>query len=217
MKRGRKVRKAAAPSTSVSSQDVEVAIRKAGTFQKSDCVYCNRVLWTCGNQGICYDPAKADTQIKINLKPTNPKDVIGSKKMGTTVVPDVIAYYASLGLLEGALKYGTANWSEAGVRVSIYLDACGRHLAKFKAGEWKVSDTQVPHLASALACIGIILDANLRGMITDDRPPANPQLIEWLDKSQETVEHLQQRFADHNPLHYNMTMVADPGKLFGAD
>ena len=61
-----------------------------------------------------------------DTKPTNPKDAIGSKKIGSTLVPDVVVYYASLGLLEGALKYGTANWSEAGVRVSIYLDAAFR-------------------------------------------------------------------------------------------
>lgn len=152
-----------------------------------------------------------------DTKATNPKDAIGSKKLSTALVPDVIVYYASLGFLEGALKYGTANWSEAGVRVSIYLDAAGRHLAKFKAGEWCDPTTKVPHLASALACIGIILDANMRGMIADDRPPANPAFIEWLDKAQESVEHLKETFAGHEPKHYTMLDVAPPGKLFGAD
>ena len=154
---------------------------------------------------------------EYDVKATNPKDVIGSKKIGCTLVPDVIAYYAALGLLEGALKYGTANWSEAGVRCSIYLDAAARHLSKFKAGEWADPTTKVPHLASAIACIGIILDANLRGMITDDRPPANPARIEWIDKAQESVEHLKQTFADHDPKHYTMVDVAPPGKLYGAD
>lgn len=154
---------------------------------------------------------------RYDAKATNPKDAIGSKKIGTTLVPDVVAYYAALGLLEGALKYGTSNWSEAGVRVSIYLDACGRHLAKFKAGEWADGATRVPHLASAIACLGIILDANMRGMITDDRPPANPALIEWIDKAQETVKHLKETFAEHDPKHYTMQELAPPGKLHGAD
>jgi hypothetical protein len=159
------------------------------------------------------------TECYYDTKVTNPKDAIGSKKIGSTLVPDVIVYYASLGLLEGALKYGTANWSEAGVRVSIYLDACGRHLAKFKAGEWADQKTRVPHLASAIACLGIILDANLRGMITDDRPAPNPTLIEWIDQSQDTVEHLKQMFAEHDPKHYTVvTLGLSPeGKLYGAD
>lgn len=153
----------------------------------------------------------------VDAKDANPKDTIGAKKIGSTLVPDVIVYFASLGLLEGALKYGTANWSEAGIRCSIYLDACGRHLAKFKAGEWADPKTRVPHLASAIACIGIILDANLRGMITDDRPPANPGLIAWMDEAQSGVEHLKQTFAEHDPKHYTMQDVAPPGRLYGAD
>ena len=153
---------------------------------------------------------------EYDQKATNPKDQIGSKKIGTTLVPDVIVYYASLGLLEGALKYGTANWSEAGVRVSIYLDACGRHLAKFKAGEWCDPDTEVPHLASAIACLGIILDANMRGMITDDRPPANPAMIRWIDEAQGSVMHLKEMFEDHDPKHYTMQDVATPGYIYGS-
>jgi hypothetical protein len=77
----------------------------------------------------------------------------------------------------------------------------------------------VPYLASAIACLGIILDANIRGMITDDRPPPNPQLIEWIDQSQDTVEHLKQMFAEHDPKHYNLSTMglAPEGKLYGAD
>lgn len=154
---------------------------------------------------------------EYDAKATNPKDAIGSKKIGTTLVPDVIKYYASLGLLEGALKYGTANWSEAGVRVSIYLDALERHLAKFKAGEWEDPDTEVPHLGSALACIGIILDAHHRGKITDDRPPANPEIIRWINEQAGRVEHLKDLFAAHTPKHYTMVDVAESGRLHGAD
>ena len=157
--------------------------------------------------------------VMSDKKATNPKDAIGSKKLGATCVPDVIVYYAAQGLLEGLLKYGACNWSEAGVRCSIYLDACGRHLSKFKAGEWADRKTKVPHLASALACIGIILDANMRGMIVDDRPPLNPELIQWIDEQQEQVEHLKQMFADQNPKHYNLATMglAPEGKLYGAD
>jgi hypothetical protein len=152
-------------------------------------------------------------------KPTNPKDAIGSTKIGTTAVPDVVKFFTSLGNLEGLLKYGTANWSFAGVRCSIYLDALDRHLAKFKAGEWCDPKTKVPHLSSALACLGIILDAHVRGMITDDRPPPNPGLIEWIDGAEANVKHLKELFAEHEPVHYNLASMglAPEGRLYGAD
>ncbi len=151
-----------------------------------------------------------------DTKPTNPKDAIGSTKLGTTVVPDAVKFFCALANLEGALKYGTANWSEAGVRCSIYLDALDRHISKFKAGEWKDPVTKVPHLSNALACIGIILDAHLRGKMLDDRPPPNPQLINWLNQAQESVEHLQEMFAEFDPEHYNMTSIglAPEGSLY---
>lgn len=163
--------------------------------------------------------AEYETALGISPKETNPKDLIGSKKLGTTVVPDVVKFYCALGNLEGLLKYGANNWSHAGVRCSVYLDALDRHIAKFKAGEWADPKTRVPHLASALACIGIILDANMREKIVDDRPPANPALIRWLDRAEENVRHLQELFADCNPEHYTMasTQVFPEGRLYGAD
>lgn len=152
-------------------------------------------------------------------KPTNPKDILGSSKLGTTCVPDVVKFYCALGNLEGLLKYGANNWSAAGIRCSIYLDALDRHIAKFKAGEWKDKKTQVPHLASAIACIGIILDAHLRSKVVDDRPPPNPELIEWLDAAEENVQHLQETFAECKPTHYTMasTQTFPEGRLYGAD
>jgi hypothetical protein len=153
---------------------------------------------------------------KYDEKATNPKDAIGSKKLGTNTVPDCVKFFCALATIEGALKYGTANWSEAGVRCSIYLDALDRHVSKFKAGEWKDPQTGVPHLANALACIGIIIDAHFRGKMLDDRPPPNPEFIRWLDSAQSSVKHLQQMFAEHDPEHYNMASIglAPEGRLY---
>ena len=36
------------------------------------------------------------------LKPTNPKDIIGSNKVPMSMVPETALAYAALGLLEGA-------------------------------------------------------------------------------------------------------------------
>jgi hypothetical protein len=152
-------------------------------------------------------------------KATNPKDQIGSGKVGTNTVPDAVKFFAALATTEGALKYGAANWSEAGVRCSIYLDALDRHIAKFKAGEWMDERTKVPHLSSALACIGIILDAHLRRQIVDDRPPPNPELVRWLDRAEGVVAHLKQTFAGPDPKHYNMSTIglAPEGELWMGD
>lgn len=153
---------------------------------------------------------------QFDQKATNPKDAIGSKKLGTSTVPDVVKFFCALGNLEGALKYGTCNWSAAGVRCSIYLDALDRHISKFKAGEWKDRKTNVPHLASALACIGIMLDSHLRGKMLDDRPPPNPEFIRWLDNASGAVGHLQEVFAECDPDHYTMTSIglAPEGSLY---
>src|ERR1043165_4084176 len=107
-------------------------------------------------------------------KQSNPKDIIGSDKVPMGLVPAVTMAYLALGHLEGDLKYGRTNWREAGVRTMIYVDACLRHIEKFKDGEWEDPTTKVPHLANALACLSIIIDAHHTGKLTDDRPKSTP-------------------------------------------
>jgi hypothetical protein len=133
-----------------------------------------------------------------DTKPTNPKDAIGSDKLPLHLVPAVVQLYASLGFLEGALKYGKYNWRVAGVRFSIYLDAMERHFVKLKDGEWADQKTGVPHLSSILACAGIILDARHVGKLKDDRPPRAPtsELLATLEGS---VPALKSLFADFSP------------------
>lgn len=130
----------------------------------------------------------------------NPKDVIGSDKVPLSLVPATSLTYQSLGHLEGHLKYGLVNWREHGVRTSIYLDACYRHLAKFQNGEWEDPTTRVPHLGSALACIGIIVDAYECGKLVDDRPKSAP-VAALIDRFSEKVRHLRELFKAHTPKH----------------
>lgn len=138
-------------------------------------------------------------------KDTNPKDVIGSGKLPLSLVPASMHAYAALAFLEGALKYGRFNWRVAGVRCSVYLDAALRHLAKFANGEYCDEDTQVPHLASALACIAIILDAELCGKLNDDRAPVQDALSTFIDtQCAYTVAHLKELFSDRDPHQYTI-------------
>jgi len=135
----------------------------------------------------------------VDVKPSNPKQAFGDTKLPVFLVPDVVQMYASLAFLEGALKYGQYNWRAAGVRVSTYISALERHMAKFKNGEWAAQDTGVPHLASALACIGIILDAYHLGKLTDDRPPASPMADIIENELASKIPRLKELFGDRNP------------------
>ena len=137
--------------------------------------------------------------MSTDTKPSNPKDAIGSKKLAMHLVPSAVQAYAALAFTEGALKYGKYNWRVAGVRVSIYLDAIARHLAAYQNGEWADRKTRVPHLASVIACVGIILDAGLVGKLTDDRPPAQ-DLKSVIDGELTAITaELQEIFKDHHP------------------
>lgn len=134
------------------------------------------------------------------LKATNPKDAIGSTKLALDLVPDTMEVFAALAFTEGATKYGSMNWRVAGVRASIYMAAAKRHMKKYWNGEWEDPKTKVPHLASAMACMAIILDAGVVGKLTDDRPP-QADLSSLIDGLESTVKHLKELHADHHPKH----------------
>lgn len=142
----------------------------------------------------------------MDQKPTNPKDAIGSTKLPLHLVPGTLKAYAALAFAEGAAKYGAYNWRAAGVRASIYKSALERHLEKWWNGEWSDPDSGVPHLASVIACAGIILDADLVGKLNDDRPPEAP-LSEHIDDMAATVAALFQMHADKDPHHWTIQDV----------
>lgn len=150
--------------------------------------------------------------------PFNPKDAIGGGKLPMHLVPTAVVRYAALGFAEGALKYGKYNWRVAGVRMSIYLDALHRHLAKLQDGEWCDGDslgpdpvtgepqgTQVPHLASIICCAGIILDAWEVDKLTDDRPPVNVNTSIDMDSRQAHIAHLKKMFESYTPHQHVIT------------
>lgn len=137
-----------------------------------------------------------------DVKPTNPKDVIGSAKLPLGLVPDVPE--EALAFLEGALKYGRFNWRIAGVRASIYIDAIERHFKKWKNGENADQKTRVNHLLSVIACCKIILDADRLGKLVDDRPPSVPMLAGDIVKAEEVAAHLREFFKDHSPHQYTI-------------
>lgn len=137
-------------------------------------------------------------------KPTNPKDAIGSGKLPLELVPDIIPAVAALAFLEGASKYGRFNWRIAGVRSSIYRAAMQRHLTKWWNGEDADPKTGVPHLASVIACVGIILDAALVNKLTDDRPPRAKEFSAVIDSMGQDVARIKELFKKHDPKQYTI-------------
>lgn len=150
--------------------------------------------------------SREEVDFALAPKDTNPKDLIGSDKLPLNLVPGTTMAYLAIGHLEGHLKYGKSNWREAGVRMSIYLDALQRHLKKLDdGGEWEDPVTTVPHLANAITCLSIIIDAYENGKLTDDRPTPTKTLPALIDKWSEKVKHLKTLFKEANPIDYFIT------------
>lgn len=143
-------------------------------------------------------------------KPTNPKDALAVAKLPLHLVPDTIEAYAALAFAEGASKYGAYNWRIAGVLASVYHSALKRHLASWHNGEEEDPVTGVPHLASVIACAGILLDAQLCGKLTDDRPPRT-DLAGRIRSAEAEVAKVLGLFADRAPRHYTIADGDKPG------
>ena len=97
----------------------------------------------------------------------------------------------ALGFKDGAVKYGPFNWREHGVAASVYVGAALRHLLDYWDGEELARDSKKPHLAHALACLAILVDATENGTLVDDRPlpGAAPWLMEkWEEKDERPQE-----------------------------
>lgn len=137
-----------------------------------------------------------------DTKDTNPKDTAATTRLDLSLFPDSAVAYGALAMTEGHLKYGAYNWRVSGVQTSVYIAALRRHVAKYYNGEWADPDTQVPHLANALACIAVLIDAHEHGNLNDDRPPVQSSHV--YKTLQDTVAHLQQRF-QNGPQRYRQT------------
>jgi hypothetical protein len=138
-----------------------------------------------------------------NLKSTNPKDLIGSDKMPLHLFPMTAVIYGTLALLDGALKYGRGNWRAAGVRASIYFDACIRHLTRWFEGEDIDPDSGLPHLAHAEACLAILIDAKEAGKLKDDRMYPGGYL-DTLKRMTSDVKRLKEVHKGKTPKHWTI-------------
>ena len=137
------------------------------------------------------------------LKPTNPKDAVGSDKLPLHLWPTTATVLGCLGLLDGMLKYGRSNYRAVGIRASIYYDAADRHLKAWFEGEDIDPDSGLPHLAHLLACVAIIVDAQAAGKLNDDRMVAGGyrRLVAELTPH---VARLKELHKEKSPKHYSI-------------
>lgn len=150
------------------------------------------------------------TEEAVNTKdtnPLNPKDAIATHKIPMHLWPSTATAMGSLALLYGARLYGRSNWREAGVRASVYVSACQRHLAAWFENEDNDPDSGLPHLGHALACLAILVDADAAGKLTDDRQyPGGYRKL--MDELTPLVAMVNEKFADKPaPRHYDKSTI----------
>lgn len=104
----------------------------------------------------------------------NPKTVFGVKKPSFDAIPPVAILQLGRVMSFGKTKYGPMNWRAEAVSSSVYYNAALRHLLSWFDGDDLDPESGVPHLAHAMACMAILLDAQSCGKLNDDRPlPGN--------------------------------------------
>jgi hypothetical protein len=116
----------------------------------------------------------------MTVKPTNPKDAVGIRKVPFWVIPPRVLAEIGLSLLEGARKYGPYNWRHAGVRGSVYYDASLRHMTSWMEGQDIDPESGVHHISKAIASLVVLRDGIISGIWVDDRPP--PTLRRWIQE-----------------------------------
>lgn len=106
------------------------------------------------------------------LPDNNPKTVFGVSKSPLHLIPPpaLLALADVFGL--GARKYGAYNWRTKKVSASVYQAAALRHLLAWWDGEDLDAESRRTHLAHAMACCAILIDAEAHDALNDDRPPS---------------------------------------------
>lgn len=138
-----------------------------------------------------------------STKPSNPKDAIGDTKVPLAFLSPIAKAHWALAQHCGLVKYGAWNWREAGVRASVYISAIGRHMDGYLSGEQLDPADGTHHLGNVMACCAILLEAEARGNLTDDRPPKLDMRPAYAFVEQAQAA-LNAKYADRNPKHWTI-------------
>lgn len=140
----------------------------------------------------------------MEVNDSNPKDAAAIDRAPFHLLPLPAILQWSLAHAEGGLKYGWWNWTIVGVRASVYVAAAARHLFKWFFGQRHDPKTGVHHLGYCMACCAILIDAEWREKLTDDRPPALPRLDDLFEMAEKQMAVLAGLFGDRKPRNYTI-------------
>lgn len=100
---------------------------------------------------------------------THPKALAGSRKDPLYLLPPIAKAAAARVHALGAEKYGKYNWRYQKVAISDYLSAMQRHIDSVVDGMDIDEESGEHHLAHVIAGCNIVLDAQHRGQLVEDR------------------------------------------------
>jgi len=125
----------------------------------------------------------------------NPKHFAGALKVPFGDTPAIVEAELSLAFAEGAMKYGGYNYRKDPIRAGDYYAAVRRHLTEWwELGEDVDATCGMSHLVKAMACLAIVRDAEINGMLIDDRPPPVSRTA-W-DHLQNVASELQEKYPE---------------------
>lgn len=138
-------------------------------------------------------------------KPTNPKDVVAINKLPLHLISPVVKAYLSIAQYLGLVKYGAWNWRLGGARASTYKSALENHLDAWWEGEEIDSVDGTPHLANALCCLQVLIDAKHSKGLNDDRPPRNhSELLAVRTEFEAMMPKIREKYKDRKVKHWSI-------------
>lgn len=148
----------------------------------------------------------------MTTKPSNPKDIVGIKKVPMSAVSAPVMAEIGVAMLEGAAKYGRHNYRAVGVRSSVYYDSTMRHLMAWWEGEDVDADSGMSHVTKAITSLVVLRDAMIQGMCTDDRPPSS---VEFYSALNAKAEAILDKYSGRDPRHYTIADTRAAGEQCG--
>ena len=108
------------------------------------------------------------------IKKTNPKEIAAAQKPRFySGMPANVTREVSVGLMEGAMKYGKHNFRKSRIKSSLYIDATIGHINDYWEGEDIDPESNLHHITKAIGSLYVLRDAQMRDMCEDDRPPTS--------------------------------------------
>lgn len=117
---------------------------------------------------------REDLEAMLETEARNPKDIAATVRVPLHLLPTAGKIAQALAHLDGAEKYGVANWLEKPVEMMSYLSAIERHIERLKSGQDIDEKSKVPHFGHIMATCAILLDAQEACMLIDDRFTPTP-------------------------------------------